>query len=537
MVGPSQSSQRSPASEASPAEAAAGGERSALRPRVLKFGGTSVASAAALRAVVERVREARVEARPLLVVSALAGVTDRLVALYREAAAGRDLDRSAVVEIRERHRQLLGELAAGDVASRRAIDEQSGAVEGRLELVAARARRGEIAEPGEQDAVLVGGERLAIAVVAAVLSASGVDAVAVDASELLATDGRFGDADGDLERTRAWTLARLEREGARVIVAPGFFGAAREAGGPVALLGRGGSDTSATWLGVAMRADRVDIFTDVDGVYSADPRLVPSAERLASLSLDEAADLAFFGAKVLHRKCLAPLRLEPDVAVATTLRVAATISDGAAGSGTRVENRPAPSAANSAARVESGRVRGVAVARGVASVSIDLAGDAAAAGAELMDLLRELRAPVYHLAWSGSGPGATVVLPEAAAREVFAEPFGKPGGSRREARVTLRSGLAVVAAVGASIAWGGGELAEQFRRVVGGAGGYAAIFAENFPNVLLAVVDDGQATRIARAVHRRFVEAGRSGAVHAPLAASSFEDRRAARPAVAAGVL
>jgi hypothetical protein len=138
------------------------------------------------------------------------------------------------------------------------------------------------------------------------------------------------------------------------------------------------------------------------------------------------------------------------------------------------------------------------------------------------------------------------VLPEATAREVFAQPFGEPRAGRvglREARVTLRSGLAVVAAVGASIAWGGGELAEQFRRVVGGAGGgYGVIFAETFPNVLLAVVEDGQATRIARAVHRRFVEPAASVSRLASVGAggpiaSLSDDPRIARPGVQGGVL
>ena len=139
-----------------------------------------------------------------------------------------------------------------------------------------------------------------------------------------------------------------------------------------------------------------------------------------------------------------------------------------------------------------------------------------------MRLLRDLRAPVYHLVWSGSGPGATVVLPEASAREVFVERFE----GLESARVTVRTGLAVVAAVGSSIAWGGGEIAEQFRRVVGGAGGYGAVFGEAFPNVLLAVVDDAQATRVARAVHRRFVEEpAPPPALAAPVAAPSSQRR------------
>jgi aspartate kinase len=480
--------------------------------RVLKFGGTSVAGVPALRALIDRVREARLEARPVVVVSALAGVTDQLVALYSQATdrERQGVDRSALVEIRERHRVLLDELAPGDAVARGEIDARVAELEGRLAWLGEHAP-----SAGGRDEILAGGERLSAPLVAAVLRAHDLPAVAVDAAELLITDGHFGDAEVDLPASSLCAPDRLKEMGDRVAVLGGFYGRAGKAGESVALLGRGGSDTSATSLGAAIDAERVDIFTDVDGIHSADPRWAPAARRLPSLSIDEAADLAFFGAKVLHRKCLTALRFRER---ALPLRVASTHG----GEPGETWIGPAPGDA-------SGLVRGITIARGVASVSIEAgkAGGAradqnpsAALGAQLMRLLRDLRAPVYHLVWSGSGPGATVVLPEASAREVFVERF--EGEGLESARITVRAGLAVVAAVGSSIAWGGGEIAEQFRRVVGGAGGYGAVFGEAFPNVLLAVVDEGQATRVARAVHRRFVEeVAPPAALAAPVAAPS----------------
>lgn len=486
--------------------------------RILKFGGTSVASAPALRALVDRVREATVEARPVVVVSALAGVTDQLVALFSQATdrERQGVDRSTLVEIRERHRVLLDELAPGDAVARGEVDAGVAEIEGRLAWL------GEHAPPaGGRDEILAGGERLSAPLVAAVLRAHGLPSVAVDAAELLVTDGHFGDAEVDLAASSLRAPARLEEVGGRVTVLGGFYGRAGKAGESVALLGRGGSDTSATSLGAALDAERVDIFTDVDGIHSADPRWAPGARRLPSLSIDEAADLAFFGAKILHRKCLTALRFRER---SLPLRVASTRGGEPGETWIGAAPKGAPGDL-------SGVVRGITIARGVASVSIE-AGKAGCAragqdpstalGAHLMRLLRDLRAPVYHLVWSGSGPGATVVLPEASAREVFVERFE----GLESARVTVRTGLAVVAAVGSSIAWGGGEIAEQFRRVVGGAGGYGAVFGEAFPNVLLAVVDDAQATRVARAVHRRFVEEpAPPPALAAPVAAPSSQRR------------
>ncbi len=491
--------------------------------RILKFGGTSVASAPALRALVDRVREATAVARPVVVVSALAGVTDQLVGLFAQATdrQRQGVDRSTLVEIRERHRVLLDELAPGDAVARGEVDAGVAEIEGRLAWLA------EHSPPaGGRDEILAGGERLSAPLVAAVLRAHGLPAVAIDAAELLVTDGHFGDAEVDLAASVLCAPARLKEAGDRVVVLGGFYGKAGKAGKAgesVALLGRGGSDTSATSLGAAIDAERVDIFTDVDGIHSADPRWAPGARRLPSLSIDEAADLAFFGAKVLHRKCLTALRFRER---ALPLRVAST----RAGEPGETWIGTAP---NGAPGDLSGVVRGITIARGVASVSIEagkaggaMAGQdsSTALGAHLMRLLRDLRAPVYHLVWSGSGPGATVVLPEASAREVFVERF--EGEGLESARVTVRTGLAVVAAVGSSIAWGGGEIAEQFRRVVGGAGGYGAVFGEAFPNVLLAVVDDAQATRVARAVHRRFVEeAAPPPALAAPVSTPNAQRR------------
>jgi len=264
--------------------------------RILKFGGTSVADAAALRRVVALVREAASRDEVAVVVSAMAGVTDLLV------EAGQVGDPEVVRRLALRHLHCLEELAPADQLGRRQVGYRLGRLARRLEVLAACG-----GTPATRDAVVAAGEQLSAPLLAAALRAAGVAAVALEARRLIATDSRFGDATVELERTGRRVrrlLARLPRGVVPVI--PGFYGGDRR--GRVTTLGRGGSDTTATVLGAVLQAERVEIFTDVDGVLSAPPRLVPEAEVVPSLSFDEALAIAAHGGKVLHHKSISPCR-------------------------------------------------------------------------------------------------------------------------------------------------------------------------------------------------------------------------------------
>ena len=272
--------------------------------RVLKFGGTSVGSPAAVQAACAIVRQAAAEARPLVVVSALSGVTSEIVRQL-EAARGRDpFWRDGFRALRERHRTQLAAVARGRgaVAAADALDR---ALERLRDLLRAVELLGEVS-PRTRAWVLASGERLSAPIFSAALAASGLGAEWLDGAEVLVANGPHDDAFPDVAASRPKLAARLAALGGALPVVTGFFGA--DALGEVRLFGRGGSDTSATALGAALEAERVEIWTDVDGVATADPRLDPAAKLLPRLSYDEVEAMARAGAKVLHWKAVAPAR-------------------------------------------------------------------------------------------------------------------------------------------------------------------------------------------------------------------------------------
>lgn len=289
----------------------AGAGHSAAHPtgpwRVLKFGGSSLAGPEAMRAaaaVVRAASAARGAAPTAVVVSALGGATDELVALVEAALAGDGRFLDGWRRLLERHLVQLARVARGAVAlvAAASIEDTLAAARRRLESIARFAQ----APSRSRAAVLAAGERASAPLFVAALAEVGVAAETVDATRLLAVEGPADDAAPDLERTRERVAALLRPGGRRLPVVPGFFGGDRDGG--LRLLGRGGSDTSATLLGAALAADRVEIWTDVDGVYAADPRRSPHARPLARLGYDEAERLAAGGAKVLHVKSIAPAR-------------------------------------------------------------------------------------------------------------------------------------------------------------------------------------------------------------------------------------
>jgi len=271
---------------------------------VIKLGGTSVGSVERLRTSLGIV-EARAGEGPVVVVtSALAGVTDALVAAVTGATGGHLATAAFVRSLRERHLALLREVATGDEATlaESVLEERLAGLAGRLRSAGEKRPL----SPGARDALLATGERLAAPILAAALGSRGVRAEAVDAVDLVRTDGSFGEAIVDFAATRRLVTTTLASLPVGVVpVVTGFLGATE--GGETTTLGRDGSDYTAAILGWAVGADQVEIWSDVDGVMSADPRLVPTAVKLPRLSWREAATLAEHGARVLHPRTLAPL--------------------------------------------------------------------------------------------------------------------------------------------------------------------------------------------------------------------------------------
>ena len=271
---------------------------------VMKFGGTSVEDAAAIRRVSELVKRQR-RYRPIVVVSALAEVTDQLVSAGKSAAEGqREFAKQILERLRQRHAKVAAELLSAEEHKSLCSDLESAfqLLENLLDSIAGE---GQFA-PRVQDHFLGLGEFLSSKLVSAAFHAGGIDTAWVDAKQCIITDAAHTRATPLWEETNQHVesvLLPLLQAG-RVPVLGGFVGATRD--GIPTTLGRGGSDFSAAIVGAALGAQRIEIWTDVDGVMTTDPDLCADARLIEKMSFNEAAELAYFGAKVLHPATLLP---------------------------------------------------------------------------------------------------------------------------------------------------------------------------------------------------------------------------------------
>ena len=274
----------------------------------MKFGGTSLGSAEAISQAADIVLEHSQDwDRLVVVVSAASGVTDSLTQAALAACSGDEQTYEAVVsDLRLRHYGVVDTL----LTSNGARSPLLAMVDRYLEEFAAFCRSIHVlgeATPRAMDAIASVGERINARIMAALLRQRGARSEAVDATELIVTDATFQKAIPLMEPTRAHVTARLVpmlAEGVIPIVT-GFVGATPD--GVTTTLGRGGSDFSAAILGDCLDSDEVWVWTDVDGVMTADPRLVPQAQVIPVLSYSEVGELAYFGAKVLHPRTIRPV--------------------------------------------------------------------------------------------------------------------------------------------------------------------------------------------------------------------------------------
>jgi aspartate kinase len=273
---------------------------------VMKFGGTSVGSAERMRVAAALSAEQQAKRPVVIVVSAMSKITDLLLETIKRAEAGDQAGvDSNIGKLRQRHRatclELLPEPAQAPVLAQ-------------IDTIIAEFQRiangicllGE-APPRSVDEAVAIGERLSVLLVAARLEADGTPSTPFNAADVIVTDAVFGNATPLLDATRAKAQAKLVPllDAHKLPVVTGFNGATAD--GRPTTLGRGGSDFSASILAGALDAAELWIWTDVDGIMTADPRLVPDCAVLAEVTYREAAELAYNGAKVLHPRTLAPL--------------------------------------------------------------------------------------------------------------------------------------------------------------------------------------------------------------------------------------
>jgi aspartate kinase len=460
---------------------------------VMKFGGTSVGSAERIAGAAALAAKSAAEGNGVVVVtSAMSGVTNELVAAARRASHGvwnfEERDR-----LWERHDAVARELFAGD--------------ESLLEIVRERVRRGldrvdtlclgvslvRELTPRLLDAISGTGEILAAPLLAAAVSSKGRAAEAVEATELLVTDDQFGAAEPDMEATRERTTARLAPliDAGVVPIVTGFIGATAE--GVLTTLGRGGSDYSATILGAALDASEVWIWTDVDGVMTANPADVPEARTLAEISYSEASELAYYGAKVLHHKTIIPV-----MSAGIPLRILNSFTPSSAGTRVSVEGRPAPTG-----------VKAITSIRDVSLVTIAGRGMQGIPGiaARAFGAVATERANVLMIAQASSENNICLVVRSDEAPRVVralraALEFDILKGHIDD--VTVDDSIAVIAAVGDKMKGVPGIAARVFAALGEANVNVIAISQGSSELNISLVVDQGDASEAVRVIHRAF---------------------------------
>jgi len=272
---------------------------------VVKFGGTSVGDAEAIKRAAAIVVSRR-ERRPIVVVSAMAGVTNALLAIAEQSSRGQLIGAIRNIEgLRERHMEEAERLLGDTAECEELCGDMSAMIDELAHLTEALNTLGDVS-PRSLDAIAAYGEQLSSQLVVAAFRQCGVPAEHVDAREVMITDDAFTRAEPDVDAITEASqrlLAPLARDG-RVPVLGGFIGSTTRH--VTTTLGRGGSDYSAALIGAALQAEAIEIWTDVDGMLTADPRVVDGARLLERVGFDEASELASFGAKVLHPMTIYP---------------------------------------------------------------------------------------------------------------------------------------------------------------------------------------------------------------------------------------
>jgi len=460
-----------------------------LSLHIHKFGGTSVGSAARIAAVADLLRSEE-HAGPMVVVSsAMTGVTDGLIAAARAARSGdRDGALGALEAIRDRHLDVLVQLDASEevAAEIEALCDDARAV------LRASLTLGELT-PRASDRLIATGEKLAVRLLAHALRGRGTPAQAVDADTFLDTDDHFGAANpvGALaDRTAAAVFKRWFDAGVLPVVT-GFLGRAPD--GATTTLGRGGSDFSATLLAAALRADEVTIWTDVDGVFSADPRLVPEARPIAQLHYREAAEMSFYGAKVLHQRTMIPAATHN-----IPVRTRNTLNPDAPG--TLVDAHFTPG---------SHPVKAITAVRNQALLSVEGKGMAGVPGiaARLFGALAERDISVTMISQSSSESSISLVVPGDQAREAetaIKQPFRDALARGDIEEVVRRDGVGLVAAVGLGMAHTPGIAARVFAALASERLNVLAIAQGSSELNISLAIDDAEVPTGLRALHQHF---------------------------------
>ena len=461
----------------------------------MKFGGTSVGSATAIGQAADIILDqAQDWDRLVIVVSAMSGVTDALIRGARTAAAGdQQTYRSTVADLRVQHYRAIDELLAQDGERAPLLASVDEYLEEFSSFCHSVHVLGEIT-PRAMDAVTSLGERINARILAALLRQRGASSEAVDATELIVTDDAYQNAVPLMGATRAQVTARLgpALEGGVIPVVTGFIGATAE--GVTTTLGRGGSDYSAAILGDCLDADEVWTWTDVDGVMTADPRIVPGAQVIPSLSYSEISELAYYGAKVLH-----PRTIRPVVERGIPLWVKNTFNPSYPG--TRIVRDPEST---------PGTVKAVTAIKGLSLVTVEGRGMMGVPGiaARTFAAVASQGASVLMISQSSSEQSICFVIPTESAEPVIdaiEEELALELARRDVDRVSSLDDVVIVTAVGAGIRGTPGVAHRIFGALGGGKINVVAIAQGSSECSVSLVIEADAAAEAVQQIHSQVI--------------------------------
>ena len=463
---------------------------------IMKFGGTSVGSAERIAGVAEIVRgQAEQSNQVVVVLSAMSGVTNTLLAALRDSANGniakllqtRD-------ELLKKHLDVINALVRDEHARQTLTATTTDALDRFEDLCSSIYVLGEIT-PRATDAVGSLGERLLVPIAAQAFDDAGIRAQWVAANELIVTDDDFVSASPLMDETRAQTRAKLLPilESGNVAVTTGFIGATKK--GIITTLGRGGSDYTATILGAALDADEVQIWTDVNGVMTTDPRIVPEAITLPEISYGEAAELSYFGAKVIHPKTILPV-----AAKNTPIRILNSFEP--THPGTRIVREPKPNGSP---------IRGITAIRNVSLVTVEGRGMQGVPGmaARVFSTVAREQINVLMISQSSSEQNICLVIESARAPraiETLSHEFRHEMAAQNVERIWAQDKIAIVAVVGSGIKTTPGVAANVFGALAAKQINIIAIAQGSSEYNLSLVVDERDADEAVRAIHRSIVK-------------------------------
>ena len=457
---------------------------------VQKFGGSSVEDAGKIRQVAEIALSHRLGGRIAIVLSAMKGITDLLLGAARDAEAGKPAYKDALATVERRHREAAAELTNGQ--ARAALEAE---LEGLLKDLRDLLHGVELVKEGSKrtlDLVAGFGERLSCLLMAAYLNGRGETAHYIDASKnFILTNDNHGEADVDFEATYAAVEARLAPL-TGVMVITGFVASTLD--GRPTTLGRNGSDYTASLVGAAIRAEAVEIWKDVDGVLTADPRFVKGTIVLDEISMEEAMELSYFGAKVIHPSTMMPL-LERGI----HLRIKNTLNPSV--KGTLIRQNPTP---------HNNAITGIASISAAALINIEGSGMIGIPGfaSRVFGALARVNVNVIMISQASSEHSICIVCREAEAQTALAALRAELATEHKQKKLKdceLLTGLEIIAVIGENMRGKPGITGRLFSSLGGANVNVLAIAQGSSERNISFVIHSKDREKALNTVHAAFI--------------------------------